>query len=229
MQRLPCDVAGSAGACLAVKGTPHQTTTTKRPSCPQDAADACTALTCDGLQRATCAQFAGADVVCRSSSCVGASSTAEARCDGSGKCPAAAVSSCGGYVCDESSMACRTTCASRFDCAAGYACKAGRCTKLAGSCGADGASVVAADGTVSSCNRFVCVDGECLTKCTRTMDCGVGSACDVGTGACVEAAGASEDAGGCAVGRPVRTTGLWLLMLLCLGRAARSAQKEDER
>jgi len=113
-----CNVAGSVGVCSAVRGDPRG----GRPACGGDGT--LCAGSCDGSTRAACA-YPDSSTQCRGASCSNGIATAVAACDGAGRCPARAQSSCGEYGCGPD--ACKTNCASDADCAEGALCVQGVC------------------------------------------------------------------------------------------------------
>jgi hypothetical protein len=192
-----CDVVGHLGACTPVLGAPHPT----HPACPSDAADACSAATCDGAERKACKAFPSSDVRCRAARCADGVETAPADCDGSGKCPALVTSACGGYACDSAAERCLAgTCRKPSDCVAGYTCLGGTCQRDAGACSPDGTSLVAADGSEATCAPFLCRGVACLASCKDTNDCAPGYSCDATSGGCSLASQGAAASSGCAVG-----------------------------
>jgi hypothetical protein len=195
-----CDVAGSIGKCTPASGHPHGA----RPACPHPTSvacpecDACTASACDGAERGRCAALPGSETECRAKSCKGDTLTARALCDGTGVCPTATQTSCGGYRCDETAGACKTTCSADTDCAAGFACSGGACAKVSSFCSDDGLSVVDATGAATSCAPYRCKDGHCRATCASTDECSGGTVCSVTTGTCdTPAATDGGSQGGC--------------------------------
>ena len=113
-----CNVAGSAGTCTAVAGDPRG----GRPGCGSDGTYC--AGTCDGSRRDACA-YPGVSTECRTAACTAGVSTAQALCDGTGRCPARQQSSCNAYVCGAN--ACLSSCTRDSDCANGGICISGAC------------------------------------------------------------------------------------------------------
>jgi MYXO-CTERM domain-containing protein len=137
-----CDVSGSLGTCVPVKGLPHA----KRPACePTLPADLCQAKICDGVDRATCAAVVGpcTPFACDTTACFHACETNEQcapgyHCDAgdcvAGQCDGSHATTQDGQVVDcapyncRPDGSCRTSCATVDDCAAPAACDfQGRC------------------------------------------------------------------------------------------------------
>ncbi|BDG06948.1 Ig-like domain-containing protein [Anaeromyxobacter paludicola] len=108
-----CNVAGSAGTCVAVTGAPQN----GRPACASDGT-ACGGA-CDGTSRAACT-YPSASTACREASCGAGVQTAAATCDGNGSCGTVVTVSCDAYVCG--ATACLTTCGGDADCSPRYEC-----------------------------------------------------------------------------------------------------------
>jgi hypothetical protein len=191
-----CDVTTSVGTCSPVAGAP------KHGACPTGS-DVCGAATCDGVARAECKKFPGAEKECRSSACADGVETLSARCDGMGACPAVATKMCGEYVCD--GTRCRTTCRSNPDCASGYVCDDVETKKCLSANTCDGDHTVKGrNGVDADCTPYKCDKDKCLNKCLATSQCTAGFICN-GT-ECVrslaDAPPADEGDGGCAFGPP---------------------------
>ncbi len=109
---------------------------------------------------------------------------------------------CGGFGC-EGDVRCRTACADDTQCAKGYVCIGVACQPDVSKCNAEGTEKIDAKGKSTPCAPYVCKGGACLDGCTSTAECAPGSVCD--SGQCVDptapSASATEDSGGCAVGR----------------------------
>jgi len=188
-----CDIAGLEGKCTPVKGAPSG----GRPACA-GGADACSTKLCDGVTTATCAGFVGGEVACRVASCTAGKATAAASCDGMGACPATVVTSCGGFLCDPTTKACKTACAAASDCAEGYECQSGACKPTIATCSEDASTVLLQGGEFTRCYPLRCRAGACLTQCTATDDCAGSFVCDVASKTCVPGAAApAADDGGC--------------------------------
>ncbi len=214
-----CDIAGTKGTCAPVKGAP------KHGTCPAAGADPCSASSCDGATRKTCALFAGPDVVCRAAACTAGVETAETKCEGKGVCPAASTRPCDPLVCDGNQ--CRRTCRSDADCAS-----PNHCDELTKSCvkGAtcDGDhTVLSATGGKKDCAPLKCAGDRCLEQCNSSADCVTGFACDTATKTCATAtAGTTEDSGGCAIGPSRGVGGPWLVLLLTAVGAVESRRRK---
>jgi hypothetical protein len=221
-----CDVAGSAGTCTPVVGAPHA----GHPTCSAASADVCSGRTCDGADRARCAALPGSETACRAASCEKGVATAAARCDGTGKCPAASSGSCGGFACDATTKACRTTCAKDTDCADGFACGGGTCKPPSSFCADDGFSVVdTATGASTACAPYRCIGAACARSCETTDDCAPGNACDPALQQCRPAAGAAttSDGGGCGLARGTPGAAAWsgALAAACVAAARRRRRR----
>ncbi|MBS2019318.1 MAG: hypothetical protein JST00_41020 [Deltaproteobacteria bacterium] len=202
-----CNAAGSPGTCVATSGKPRGA----RPACAVTEGEPCSQRTCDGVERKSCAAFVDASVTCRAATCgVGVVSSASA-CDGKGSCPAPTTTSCAGFACDASTVACKTTCATNADCRAGYDCVTGACTASTARCSDDHSTVLLPDGSFERCYPGLCRAGKCLDGCTVSQDCDPRFVCSPDTRTC-EVRGGGTDEGGCAVtpGAP-RSAGLALL------------------
>ncbi len=156
-----CAVPKAVGVCTAVTGVPRG----MRSACT--GSGACGG-TCDGTVRVSCV-YPSAMTSCRGQSCAAGSATASALCDGMGNCPAAVLTSCAPYRCEDT--ACGVGCTTDADCDGGTRCIAGRC---------EGPRT---GGT--GCTRDVeCMSGSCAQGvcCNRACD-GLCEACDSsGTG-----------------------------------------------
>ncbi len=195
-----CDVVGSLGKCVAVKGAPRG----GRPACPGAEVSVCERATCDGANRTSCAAFTSSEAPCRDASCTGGMATAPANCTGTGSCPAPITTPCGGFACDAEGKACRSACTNDGECVDGYVCKDSRCEPKTSSCSSDGASSIARDGASKPCAPYLCdpSTGNCFAQCAGSSQCAAGFVCD-GANTCVAApATDTTDDGGCALGPP---------------------------
>lgn len=219
-----CDLAGTAGTCAPVKGAP------KHGACPAAGADPCSASSCDGAARKTCAAFAGPEVVCRAASCTGGVETAEAKCEGKGACPTLSTRPCDPLVCDGTQ--CRRTCRSDADCA-----PPNRCDEVTKSCvkGAtcDGDhTVVSPTGATKDCAPLKCAGDRCLEGCASSGDCVAGFACDTPTKTCVAltSPATSDDGGGCThSGTGSKGTGLFFALALLACRRRHTVGAPSDR
>ncbi|MGZ3455585.1 MAG: Kelch repeat-containing protein, partial [Polyangiales bacterium] len=206
-----CDNAGSIGTCTATRGKAHGA----RTACASDASDPCKGTACDGTVRDSCVGRAGADTVCRASSCSDAMLTQAAVCDGMGGCPVATTAACSGYVC-ESATACRTTCKDSGDCAIGFTCSAGACKPVTDTCSADGSQSIPSGGTPVDCAPFKCRAGACLGSCATSDECASGKVCSFADKTCVDPMSSSETEQSSGCSTSARTCGSslpWLLVL----------------
>jgi N-acetylneuraminic acid mutarotase len=216
-QCAACDVSGHVGQCFAVKGLAHGS----RTACMVDAANPCASAVCDGLDVTRCAGVPGAEVVCRTASCTSGVATASAACS-AGKCPAEASTPCNEYKCGPT--ACKTMCASDDDCAADYACNGGSCVPKTSKCTSE-TQMLTSDGKTVECAPYVCRDKRCLDKCTSSVDCVAGSACE--SGACTAVAPSTDDSsGGCTMvpgrgGAAGGAAGVFALALALIGTRRR--------
>ncbi len=190
-----CDQAGTEGTCTAVTGKPRL----GHPACAAgDPGNPCSAAACDGVDRATCAKKAGAEVACRKGSCDGGIESLPTTCDGSGVCPAAQTRPCQPFACGTASEgACKQRCGADTDCKTGFVCDV-----ATGACAAGdkcvGSVVTHVDGTTSDCAPYVCESsGKCKSTCAATTDCVAPKLCNDGT--CIDAPdAAAAQQGGCA-------------------------------
>jgi MYXO-CTERM domain-containing protein len=199
-----CDASGAAGTCVPVADAPHG----DRPQCEAgDSTNVCTARSCDGTTRDSCAGFADTTTTCRPASCDANTGigTFAATCDGQGACRASETKVCEPYVC--AGDACGSApCDDDADCSAKFRCALGQSgvkdciSRDVATCDGDH-TVTAADGTTETdCSPFRCdASGTCKDSCSTTADCVTGYICDVSGGArCVKAdAGAPDEEGGC--------------------------------
>jgi len=195
-----CHVPGKAGKCVAVAGAPVG----GRPECTKDTTNVCATTSCDGSDGTKCLAFVGSETTCRAPECKDGVATLVAKCTGSGKCPDLVKAPCGGFGCDDTTKACRTSCTKAEDCVAGYGCEGGKCKRKAGTCSADGKALVAADGTIAPCAPFVCKADKCLSACETSEDCASGLICDTASKTCETPSAAAEttdSGGGCNTGR----------------------------
>jgi len=209
-----CNVAGQLGKCTKVVGAPRGA----RAACATDTANPCASRVCDGLDGNACGGYVAADVRCRKDSCASGVATVAAACDGKGACPAATTVACGTFACDPAGERCREVCATEADCAPDHQCVGGKCVVRRAACSDDGLAAVAADGTLTRCAPFRCKGGACGTSCATTGDCAPGSLCDP-SGACVDPNVATDDGGGCTMGR--RGGPSWLVGTLLFGMLLR--------
>jgi hypothetical protein len=199
-----CDVKGSEGTCTPATGTPHGV----RPVCDMLDASDCAKTKCDGSTRTAC----GGWVNVATTSCGADACTTDKRlqqrghCDGKGSCQLPAPLSCGEFLCDTGSNACKTTCTADTDCADTYRCDSATSKCVQGStCSADRTQAIDKTGLATSCAPYMCgTNGECLRQCATSDDCVSGSSCDPAVHACVTVVTQYQDtgsgSGGCDVG-----------------------------
>jgi len=214
-----CDVPTSVGTCTTVLGPPHGT----RARCDIGDGSICARTTCDGMTATSCAKRPDALVKCSPASCDGSSYAPQGTCDGMGKCTPAAKLGCGDYSCD--TEGCKTSCITRADCAGGLVCLDGKCTKRLSQCSSDGLSAAGESGS-TACSPYRCDEatGTCAKSCEASAECAPGFVCDATSSTCASAptAPATEDEGGCAMGRATSSTSTLLLAtLFALTRARR--------
>jgi hypothetical protein len=206
-QCAACDVAGKAGTCSPVLGSPHGA----RTACDDGGSNKCAARRCDGTAKTSACNGYVNDgtVTCAAAQCEGSKLLPASTCDGAGNCQTPTLSSCGKYVCDSTQLVCKTSCAVDADCSSGSICTGGKCTD-APSCSADGTSSInPITGTATSCAPYKCgSNGACPTSCATSADCLSGASCSLTTtpGQCVATASTGAS-GGCAVasmGSPAR-------------------------
>ena len=166
-----CDVAGSAGTCSPVSGSPRG----GRSACASDGS-ACGG-SCNGVVTNGCT-YPGNPTSCRGATCAAGVATLAASCDGAGSCPAAQTVDCAPLTCG--ATACLGGCSVDADCASGSWCAAGVCTPRKGSGAACGGADQCASGF---CADGVCCDQACGGQC---------EACDASgsVGTCTPVAGA---------------------------------------
>jgi hypothetical protein len=240
-----CNVEGAVGRCAPVVLDADPDTCTGAQTC--DAAGACKAVLGQPVATpADCASGFLVDGVCCETESCGFCSTCNAalkeigdnngRCgtqragtDLRDECAATAPETCGfDGVCDGRGICEKhvrgTACGKDAICTG-----AGECVLQTAVCDGEGA-VRAANGKVTSCAGFRCLDGACRATCSTVDDCVSGSDC-TGAGQCLPASNDDSDAAGCSCdvpgGVPPRS-GLFLgLFALVLGsrrkRAAKSA------
>ena len=211
------DVGGTDGVCGPVRDG-----TDPGDRCADTGPDSCLADgLCDGS--GTCREFAVAGSSCGASTCSNALATGLA-CDGSGTC-APANSPCEPFACDGDT--CGTSCANDDDCSAGFVCETSDCVQPSARCSDNGTTLIAADGTESSCAPYFCEDSQCRTTCQVSTDCVEGLVCDTTASppVCIskEPSSADTDDGsgcGCRVAgvRERRAVPWWVLMVLALRR-----------
>jgi len=145
-----CNLPSKAGTCSAVTGAPVGT----RADCASDGS-LCGGL-CDGTVRTSC-KYPAAETVCRAGTCTSGVATLEAKCSGTGNCPAKKTQDCTPFSCG--AKACLGDCATDTDCTTTTFCSGGVCKpKLA-----NGSTCSA----TSQCSSGFCVDGLCCDKgCT---------------------------------------------------------------
>lgn len=189
--------------------------------CETAACGACS--TCDATQKeivdnpGRCGtQRAGLDLRDDCAATPAATCGLEGSCDGRGACSFHAR----GTACaiEGASAACSGT---------------GECVLESAICEDDG-SVRAPSGAITRCNGFRCVEGACLSTCSRLEDCVVGAVCDP-DGRCVPEQEASSGDAGCAC----RTTSVGThsggaaamlgLVLAWVGARARRPRSESKR
>jgi hypothetical protein len=186
---LACNVAGKVGTCSPV------TAGTRDTACAQEAVRTCGLDgTCDGA--GACRKYP-AGTVCLPGSCSGNNLSGAGSCDGRGTCQTGAGHSCGAYVCDGGSGACKTACSSNGDCVSPNTCAGGKCGvwKALGQACAAG----------TECASGQCVDGACCSA----VSCGPCATCNLpgAAGSCKPLpAGTPEPHGLCPV-QPVTTCG----------------------
>ena len=157
-----CDVAGTEGTCVAVRGSPHGT---RAPCANGTAEEPCRAASCDGIDRTQCV-LVGADVSCRASSCSAGTATRAAGCDGKGSCGPIKTDLCEPYVCAGDSCG-SGDCRSDADCAERFRCHPTErdCVPDTATCDGDH-TLTLVDGTLKDCAPFRCTtEGTCQETC----------------------------------------------------------------
>jgi MYXO-CTERM domain-containing protein len=175
-----CGDTGSPGVCEAApQGAPKN----GRAACT--GSGACTGY-CDGAQR-DCF-LPGPSKTCSPAQCVNDSVVTAGTCDNSGGCTPGKLTSCNTFTCDATAGACKTACTTTADCRRGAVCDTSSGT---GTCNASGATCVGTDsvkdteGTVSSCNGYLCLNGQCQQQCGSDADCATASGYRCVANACV--------------------------------------------
>ncbi|HVJ18899.1 MAG TPA: kelch repeat-containing protein [Polyangiaceae bacterium] len=222
-----CDVEGSFGQCVAVRGEPHGA----RPACgSEDGGDVCASRLCDGKERSSCDGFVGDDVACSEARCVDRDRLRPGGVCGGGDCAEQDTVGCAPYACRDG--ACVTgLCASEDDCHSDYTCaiatgaSEGQCVPRGGTSCVEEHLLRSADGTTVDCAPYRCdAAGTCLPLCRSSLDCTRGNACD-SEGNCVPDSAASRSVAACgcrAVGSERSPSGgVWLALLLALPALSR--------
>jgi hypothetical protein len=214
-----CDQAGTGGTCTAVTGKPRL----GHPACAAgEPGNPCSAAACDGVERASCAKKAGAEVACRKGSCEADVESLPTTCDGSGACPTAQTRPCQPFACGAD--ACNKSCGADKDCKAGFVCDV-----ATGACAAGdkclGSVVTHVDGTTTDCAPYVCESsGRCKTTCAATTDCVSPKLCNDGT--CIDPVEAqATQQGGCATSPGGARSGGALLFVVALASAFRRRRR----
>jgi hypothetical protein len=180
-----CDVAGSAGTCSPVAGSPHGT----RAACPTGStSDPCTEAKCDGNTRTSCTGYVGSSQSCRAASCTNGVATLPSTCDGMGHCPAPVTKQCSPYTCLGTS--CGDTCTVDSNCAPGERCdtSTGKCV---GGVTCDGNhTITGANGQTTDCSPYTCTPAGCQTSCQSVVDCVSPAICNA-SNQCVQPAAAN--------------------------------------
>jgi hypothetical protein len=166
-----CNVAGSVGTCVPLKGPPRP----GRPPCLGEGTPCAGA--CDGVNRDAC-QYPAGEATCKAASCADGKGVARAVCSGGGVCLPALEVSCAPYACD--GAICAGGCSEARPCTAGNYCNAGRCMPLL----AAGEACNAGD----QCATGFCTDGRCCGQ----KACGACEACTGTNGVCVKLTGGSD-------------------------------------
>ncbi len=206
-----CDVAGAAGTCSPVQGTPHGA----RAACDGGGSNPCAARECDGLpeHRTICSGYkSGAKTICRTASCDESTFSPATSCDGAGACRDTKPVSCAPYACGTSG--CLTACAADSECAKDFRCEGSTCVARGVRCGKDGVTSISRDDVPTKCTPYRCgTAGTCLEKCATTEDCALGGVCDLASSKCVASEAGSGEEGGCTYGRRSNHVGAVALLL----------------
>jgi MYXO-CTERM domain-containing protein len=208
-----CNVVDHAGECQPIEGPPVGA----RDAC--DAGDGrCSAKTCDGRNRESCAAWQNVGETCVEASCLDGRFFPARSCDAAGECRGVESIACRPYACG--ATGCLERCDTQADCAADMACVANECVPPGPRCISD---TVLDDGfgIQTDCMGYRCVAGECLKRCTTSNECSPESVCD-GLGSCISAklgpAAQPHEGCGCAVPgsepREPRRLALGLLLIL---------------
>jgi hypothetical protein len=182
-QCAACDLPGSLGACVPVRGAPHGT----RAACGGTGAGSTCGAVCDGADSTGCHYPPGGTLACGVDACSGGVETHVSTCDGAGSCGDVPIA-CGNYGCG--ATACNQSCTTSANCAPTAYCQSGVCVPrlpLGAKCVVDG-----------DCASAHCTDGACC----GVASCGNGSSCGLrGDGTCAKTNGtACANAGDCGSG-----------------------------
>jgi hypothetical protein len=153
-----CSLPGSIGTCTAIPGG-----TDPDNECAEEAQSTCGQTgACSGV-RGACQKYASG-TVCQAQTCVGGLQTNAKTCNGTGTCvtPTPATVSCFPYVCNSTTQACFTSCATDAECASGYGCASGVCKKVLGQ-----PCTVASECKSGHCADLVCCESACSGTCEK--------------------------------------------------------------
>lgn len=203
-----CDVQGGEGHCVPAAGKPHG----GRPACATgDAANPCSAAACDGIERASCLEFVGSSVACRTASCSGGVATLVGVCAGDGKCGPVTTRDCAPYTC--AGDVCSTSCSSDTECVSPSVCDVatGKCV-TPNKCVGD-TTLESPNGSQVDCSPFRCQNAGCLTSCKSLEDCAASYVCSK-SGVCQlpSSSGDSGDSSGCSIEPSRRAAPPWLML-----------------
>lgn len=168
-----CNEPGHVGTCVPVSGTPRA----PRSDCVGKAP--CKG-TCDGAVTPMCS-YPDQATVCGAGRCTADVLQESGVCDGSGACTSSNVvrtQNCTPFGCDDEAGQCRNSCVTDADCATGATCNAAesQCVLIGDTC-KDGYTVMAPDGTLTSCHGYECAAGACRAHCASSSDCAETYAC----------------------------------------------------
>jgi hypothetical protein len=165
-----CNLPGHLGVCTALPAgsdPDDECATEDVTTCGRTGA-------CSG-NRGAC-QLYGSGTICLAQSCVAGVQTHTRTCNGSGTCltPTPATTACFPYVCNATTQACFTSCATGAECVQGYGCAAGGvCKKVNGqSCTLDG------ECQSGFCTDKVCCAARCGGVCEKCNILGREGFCD---------------------------------------------------
>ena len=222
-----CDLAGSEGTCRPTSGPPHG----PRAACDPGSDGACSARTCDGVERSSCAAFVGAEMTCRAAGCEDGRALPAATCTGNGVCPAVAEGDghdCSPFAC-VAGVCVTGSCESSADCGSGYHCEAGTHTCLSGAC--DGDHTVFDDqGHTKDCSPNKCQDdATCRGSCDSVDDCAFPNVCSPNHRCAAPVTAGAASASGCSVAAGERSaSGAWSLVAL-VGLLTASSRRSSGR
>lgn len=219
-----CDVKDSEGACTPITDKPHGS----RTACASGSdTTPCTASSCDGTTRNTCAGFVGPTVTCGAASCTDGKATPAGTCS-NGSCQVAPAVPCGAYACGATE--CKTTCAANTDCATGNICDPATKKCISGATCDGDHTTIDVSGAKTDCAPYKCEsNGTCKPKCVSVDDCVTPNACDPASGKCVPPPGGDDAQDGCSTTSAPSSNSASLGLFALLALVAVRRRKEARR